>query len=562
MRRGLSIALLFLVIGSALPARAAPIHQRLYFGESQEGYLYWTVDPTDPYLPADRVTRQCGVGDDNITPDQYQICNGGTQGGRVWQLNFYPGALIHEPVTWDQAAPLRFHFDLGVEPLTPSPYTVHLAYTDGPTNIESAAATQVSPGVYEGELTVPGMIDMSNQKRLSVFSVRVRSEERGVDLDLGLKESSWIELPRPVDASALPELVAASPTSTEHVEVGERSFEFNDDRWDVVSFGTDQPLRGAGSFEIQIPERADVIVWIDSYRGPYVDNLARGGEPEDPRALWHPQAQLKRDGVQIGSYIYEAVGAVGLAPGAVTVNVNQPLWGTDGNPYSLHALLLYGPRTLSAMEWTYANEGPAAVSGRVSGTGSCGSMLEPVPISSEVTSYRVGLEWDSSNPLSKWSPSFMSALGSTQCASPGLGKEVVLVAPGERLGYVGAAVAQDAAFFSYNDTVFDMRVDYTHTPIPIVKRVTTLALSVAKTAQGSVLTATLLAGAEPVAGRTIGFTIEGILSVAETDGAGLATLVTDHKLRNGDVVTASFAGDGLFEPAEASVVFGPRPGRS
>lgn len=243
-------------------------------------YLYWSTDPADPELTTSTITRTCGVGTVWGIQGVSKPCLRGINVGAGYTYNTYflPASVFDQPVSWDSAAPITFHLELTVDSVLP--YTVHLTVQKGTSVVESAAATQVVPGVWEGTLTAGAPID-PNQGNL--LGIRVRTQSERVTVSLKAHGASYVQLPQAVPAHSVPDLQAQdsyqpSPSS---FATPQRSFTFNDDAWSVHSFEGTIRDGSTSALGFDLERYAEfVLAWVEAYDSPFTDDVLDGRSPD------------------------------------------------------------------------------------------------------------------------------------------------------------------------------------------------------------------------------------------------------------------------------------------
>lgn len=458
----LALTVAVLAVAAGLPAAADAGGTRLYLTSNDGQYQYWTTDPADRDLGVATARYRCPG------PPGERVCSAGA-GSRFYTV-FEPAALIDGPVTWSAADPVRFHFELTVD--TPEPYTVHAAFLDGLQFATSPAATEVSPGVWEGAITERGRWDPNKRGSLIYIFVRGPQQQVPINIDLKLAGHSWLELPDPVPARAVPELLRTSPDAAAPATYATpaRTFWFNDDQWEVTTF--DGSLSSPASFDITLPRTAETILaWVEAYDAPFTHHAARQGQVDAARLTDTPILRLKRNGAEIGAGYAQynqrgrgnnALATTRVPAGTVTLEVSQ----YDGTPsqgqtYRAYVLALYGTRTLQRMRWSYE---PAIaepfIPARAS-AGTCVNPTEPVPTTAAVTTFDVDIDWDTAGlPTAGYTVGYEPSY----CGERGIGDTVRFTVPGERVWLFTATPSRAATFVGYRDTVFTMDVRYSYAP--------------------------------------------------------------------------------------------------
>jgi len=459
----------------AVPARADheppppwPEHDRIYLMASGTEYLHWTVDPTDPELDQGLTVRTCGATRTQGVPGHSKPClTGGLGLDRTHNLYFAPASLLETPFSWSAADPLRFHFELEVE--ASQPYTVHGVLQLGAGLATSEPATEVAPGVWEGAITSGAPF---GNAPVEYVGVRVASQSPSVTMRIKTGGESYLELPQTVGAKAVPDLLredvyAPEPTS---YASSTRTLRFNDDAWQAWTFTGD--AGEVATFDLDLPAPAVALVaWAELYDSPFLYDVRRGRPADARRGLDGVAVRLLRDGEEVahgaGPYIGEGIGsmaATGIGTGALGLEVSGLDQTDDPLPYEAHLVAVYGDRTLASMRW----RSPADYDFRIPSIASCPAAIEPFPVTPEVTTFHVDLDWDTAAAgVPSWTLRYdMPGVGAFPCSEGGTGDNVRFTVPGERVWYVGGTPAYDSLHVSAFDTVFDFEVRYAYTPPP------------------------------------------------------------------------------------------------
>jgi hypothetical protein len=471
---GLAVGLVIALIG---PATAGPSYQRLYYMGAETDYLYWSVDPSDPELGSATISRTCGLGTVWGIQGVSKPCLRGINPGSGYTYNMYflPASALGAPVSWDAANPLKFHLELTAE--SPVPYTVHLTIQKGTSVVESPAATQVSPGVWEGTVTSGAPID---PLQATLLGVRVRTLSERVTMQLKARGASYIELPQAVPAHSVADLQAQdsyqpAPSS---LTTGQRSFTFNDENWSVQTFEGTLRDGSEQGFAFAMGRDAEfVLAWVEAYDSPFTDDVLDGRSPDSRKLTDSMTMELRQNGdvVETGGNPFggqrgmDALGVMDLPAGDVELRVKGTA-RSQGYPYKAYVLAVHGARTLRSMRWTFTENGgidPLPAS-RLPVAGVCPASVEPVPVTSEVTTYSADIDWESHGlPPPRYTLRFqLPGVGDFPCSEAGTGDRVRFTVPGERVAYLGATPAYDATFYPPWDVVFRMEVRYTYSPPP------------------------------------------------------------------------------------------------
>lgn len=471
-RAGTVIAVVLVAVAAAAPAgEAATARSRLYLMADDDHNQYWSVSADDPELGVTAARWVCP----NRAQQPSRRCASSTNWG--WYTTFSPGSVLDEKVTWTPEDPVRFHLELDVGvPADAEPYSVHVGLQEGLTVTASAAATEVAPGVWEGELTERGSWSSARGSHVYVMIGGVRRIDTSIELGLGGR--SWIDLPNPVPGRSVPDLLAASPTAPEPLRFSTpaRTVWFNDANWEVVSFEGD--LRSTQTYEIALERTAAIALgWVEVNDAPFVHHLVRERDADAARMTDTPLLRLLRNDAEVAVGAVQrnqhgrgsgSVAATSVQPGTLALEVSE-LGPTpsQGSAYTAHVLLVYGERTLSRMRWRYE---PAItepfIPARAAGGGTCINRSEPVPTTRAVTTFSLDLDWDSVGlPTARWTPAHDYPNGmSISCGERGNGDGIRMTVPMERVWLFSATPASDATFVAYRDAVFEMDVAYAYAP--------------------------------------------------------------------------------------------------
>lgn len=457
--------------GAAADPADWPEHRRIYLGAADSQHAYWTVDPDDPELSLARLVQDCGLAEHQNPAAPHKPCFSGFSGNTgeyAYTTYFMPGSLFRESPAWEPSAPLRFHLEMDVDAL--AEYEVSLVLQQGTSLWESSAATEVAPGVFEGELTAR---PLPFNDSVNLFGVRVRTTSSRLVSDLALRGVSWLELPVPVAGRSVPGLMvedAYRPAPTSFA-AGTRGFTFNDARWDAWSF--EGEFGDTATFDLSLPEQAETVVaWIDLFDSPFVHDVVRRGSADHRKLVEGGAVRLLRGGEEVarsaGPFIGQGTGglaALEVAGGDLTLEASRLGLTDDTIPFTAHVVATYGDRTLRSMRWRELGQAMF----RMPAVASCPGASEAVPVSDEVASWRVDMEADSESVgLPAWTISYaLPTVGDFPCGEDAGGDWVRFTIPGERVAYVGPAPAEHGAFASAADAAFDWEVRYTYTAPPV-----------------------------------------------------------------------------------------------
>lgn len=451
----------------AAPATAAGATEptrRLYLLGAEGGRLYWSADPTDPELDERAVTRRCGTVQVAHQMATAVRCYGagapGESGSREW---FAQGTVLGEPASWSPARPLRYHIE--IDATTMDPLKVGLIVDSTPTFVESEPLLPKSPGVFEGTVTTPGTIDPAVA---TFLGLEYRSTSESLVFDLLLRGRSWIELPDPVPAHGVPQLIAAdtyAPTPSAY-ESATRELWFNDGDWQAWSFTGDtaEPRH----FDVDLDRPAAILLaWAEGFDRSFFEEVERGEQP-DTRRLWGSlELHLSAGGAPhvwsgggYGGQGTAAAAVVDAPAGPVEVAVEGYGGVTSELPYTVHVVAIHGQRTLDAMSWiTFAG-----THWRWPVLAACVPPNDPVPSTAAVRSFTVDLDATTASiGRPAWTLAYdIPEVGYFPCAEEGARDWMRFTLPRTHVWRFGPTGTRDAIFTSYADSTFHMTVRYTY----------------------------------------------------------------------------------------------------
>ncbi|MFN2544422.1 MAG: hypothetical protein ABR600_07615 [Actinomycetota bacterium] len=457
-----------LLVASLLPAQAGAAdrsYSRAYLMADEGNEYYWSVDPDDPELSVGTISVQCG-GTVWGTPDAKPCLHGTDINNKqnIFALFFLPATLFDAPTAWTSAEPIRFHLALHVT--SPLPYTVHFGLQEGVAQLESDPATETAPDVWEGTLAKPGKIDGS---AFVMPYVRIRTLSPVVAFDMKTAGRTWFDLPHATPGHSVPELLSRSTYHPEaqSFSTPQRSFTFNDSQWKVETFTGD--LTVARSFDISLDRDAEFLyAWAEDYESPLVYDLAKGRSPESRKATEGLTLELAQNGERLD----RTTGSPGkgsttssapdVPAGAAQLTVT-PVGTQASSAYKAYVLEVFGPRTLASFRETFTADTMRAVT-----IATCPAGTEPVPVTEEVTTFSVDLDWDTVAPgLPKWTLRYgLPGVGDFPCGEFGTGDRMRFTYPTDQVWWMGATTSQDSMTVSHFDTVFELKVRYAYTPLP------------------------------------------------------------------------------------------------
>ena len=459
----LVVASLVLMLHPGLAAGEQQTYEKAYLLADTGDYLWWSTNAAEDGADLRLVERRCpelpwGPGS--------KPCLLGASGPetRTFSLWFGQRVRVDETVSWNQANPLRFRFALQVDSPVPNP-VVRLAYTNGSPQIESAPATEVAPGIWEGTMTAAGALSPGDRGQLGV---RVSYTGAGAAvLRLRTDGSSWIAFPRPVQARSLTELKQASPDAStpQSVQIGRKTFRFNDANWELHSFTGD--LAQARTFTATVARPATAVFgWVETGRNPLLHAVVRDGEPDTTPLGPYSRTNLVMNGEVLGRGVgNEEMGDSATAhdvPAGPLELLVETTGDAGSDPYQAHVLVVYGQRTLQSYRTRFSITSAA----RVPVTATCPAAREAIPVSAAVTAFRVELDWESVIPNQRWVPRYSMPEGDYPCGESGTGDAITFVNIPSTTFWFGATTSKDTLMASYRDTVIDAQIRFWYEPAP------------------------------------------------------------------------------------------------
>lgn len=442
MRRLVTAVLVLLMVA---PAAAAADVERLYFLAGPGGTEYYSSDPDDPEAPRGTLSGGCSFVI-AATPD------------RLCQLTFAPAVALDAPLRWSAAAPLRFHLELEGSTLTESRVSIFVQSMGQ--QYESPPATQVRPGVWEGELTGgPGTVDPA---AMTMLGIRLRAAD-ATRLTARLRGRSWIELPEPITGRSVPELLAAdpAPTAPGSYVTPERRFTFSDGDWSAQSF--DGNLAQDAMYSVTLPAAATAVyAWAEHDRGPVVHAAASGRAPDSRMVTDIPVVAIKHNGQFLGKGGAFSQAAASVPAGTVQVWVTRSALtrSAQSKPYRLHVVAVHGERTLRTLRWRTVILG----SFTAPGISNCPHTFDPLVVPAAATTFSVGLTWSSPNPVPRWGLTYdLPTVGSFVCGETASDQQVRFVLPRvTRVHLFEPRIVTGGVSVSVSDTVFEFEARLTY----------------------------------------------------------------------------------------------------
>lgn len=443
---------------------------RINFLAADTGYLYWSPDASDPELTEPSVTRTCGIPPTYSTPDAAPCLTGieATTGFFTHTLFFTPAALLDEPLAW--LPPDLPRFRIAVSSALAIPSTVHLVIQNGTAQLESSAAVEVSPGVFEG--VMPESTPLDRTKTLQ-FGVRVRTRASRFGFTVTTGGASFIDFAAPVAMRSVPELLAAVPAASGSLETPQRRFDLNDGEHSLHRFPGDLVTTRRFSIQLETPTPV-VYAWVESFVDPFIADTVRSGEPDVRRLRDTPVISLFHNGERITGGANSAgikgrgmdtVAAVGLGSGLLTLEVG-PSTSSVGGSYVAY-ILTAGERTISRIRWQASPvDNEPYVTNRMPGLAICPAAGEVIPVTSSVTTFNLDVDWETVNPMpgERWTLRYtLPDVGTYGCGEAGMGDHVRFTMPQRsRVWWVGAVPPRDTMMISLRMTTFtyDVRLAY------------------------------------------------------------------------------------------------------
>ena len=479
MRRRLSLCLFMilpLIVAVAGPGAAAeppPRYDRIYLLGGEGEFMHWGVDPTDPELDEPTLTRYCGVRKLSGVPGQTTPCLMGISPPTLnFSLFFHPASLLEEPISWSAAAPLRFRIAATID-TAGVPYTFHFLFQKGLSQVVSPAATETSPGVWEGTLAAgaPLLPETTN-----LLGVRVITQAPAATIRLGAAGQSYVAFPESFAARSVPDLIAGDtyrPARRSFMSAT-HTFRFNDAEWTAASFqGELGPTR---RFSMDLPRDARTLfAWVEVFESQALHELRRSGSLDRRKLDQGASVTISRDGeiiehsgsgVGVAGIGIESMATIDVTAGPLDISVDavseEP---EDSMPFKVYVLATHGDRTLRGFRAKFQN----SRSTRSPAAGVCPPPSVSVPTTLEVRSFRMDLDWDTEAiGYAGWTPRYeLPGVGEFACAESGNGDGLRLtVPPRGEVWRIGATPAHENTFVSVADTVFALDVEYVYTPPP------------------------------------------------------------------------------------------------
>jgi hypothetical protein len=443
--RAVSVVLAALLLLPAAPAAAdGSTADRLYLLNAPGDTAYYSTDPSDPEATGGSLSQRCNI---FLNPTTTRLC----------QFTFMPAVQLEAPLTWSPSAPLRFHAEL--TPQAPADFTVTFFVQSGTSQFETPAATQVSPGVWEAELTAAGAAPLN---LVTGLGVRVRATGPTVAMVLRTRGRSWVDLGRAVPAKSVPQLLAQSPVATDPntYTTRERTFRFADRSWTAWQFSGD--LRQNRTFDLALPTTANALyAWIEHDDGPALRAVA-GGRTPDARWLSDvPSVRIMRGGTPIGDGGGDSRAAMVVPAGPLQIAVDRSPAAQD-KPYVVHVVAVHGERTLQSLRWR-ANYSPTVQAGIVA---ACPHTFEPLVVPAAVSTFSVGVSWSSLDPTDRFALAYdIPTVGSVVCGNNTTDTAVRFVVPrAARLWLFEPRITTQQPNASAYDVEFEFEANLAYAP--------------------------------------------------------------------------------------------------
>lgn len=444
MRKVLVSMIVVALLASAgvAPVRATgPDSDRIYLLSTDGKRAVYSPDAADPELAGGGLNQRC-----NNTLSAELFC----------QFTFWPGATWGQALVIGPDRPLRFHLALKATAATTP--AVHLFIQQG-IQVESPPAQEISPGIWEGEITTP-MITQLDQALL--FGVRVRASRPTVAMEMQTAGRSWIQLPEAMPIASTRDSLQAAPPATapSFLQTDQRRFDFNDQDWQVWQFTGEATAERTFSVPLVRPATS-LYAWTETADAPLLHDVSRGRPPTATYLTDIPSVVLSQGGVSIGDGGSRNRAARNVPIGAIAARIT-PGPQARGVPYTLWVVAIHGERSLAAMRWQGA--AAAALNGAMVAT--CPHTFEPVVTSRLVQTFHVDIDWSSDNPTSRWSPSYdYPTVGSVVCGNDGSDDDVRITFPADRIWLFDPALTRETPAASAFDTVLTWQVRFTYAPL-------------------------------------------------------------------------------------------------
>jgi hypothetical protein len=425
----------------ALGAAKAPAVKRLYLMSTDGGHAAYTSDLRDGHLQGPDLAQRCTV---FLNPTPTRLC----------QNTFVPGVRWNAPLQVGPGAPLTFDVDLDVE--SASAPTVTFFLQVGGQQHESAPATQGADGRWRGAVTAAVTVPTS---AVPLFGVRVRATGATVAMELRTGGRSWVDLGRATSLQSVPQLQAvdAVAAQTTHVTPA-RQFGFADRQWQAFAF--DGSSAAATTFGLTLPKPAVAFyAWIEGGRRPVVHDATRGRAPRPQSLTDVPSLSVVAGGAAVGDGSGDSRAVRSLKAGPIELKVT-PSAAARGEPYRVHAVAVYGPRTLRTlrMDVSYSTALRAGV------VNACSHSFDPVVVPETVSTFSVDLDWSSDKPDDRWALAYdYPGLGAVVCGHAEAEDQMQFtVPPASRIWLFEPRPANGTVAASAYDTVFSYDVRFTY----------------------------------------------------------------------------------------------------
>jgi hypothetical protein len=466
--------LLAVLSGTAATAttESIPQYQRAYLLSDDGLFSYWSFDPDEITANTRRMTRTCPA------TAQWNPCYGGADGERYWQFAFNPHSVLEQAATWNAERPLRYHLEMEVD--IPVPFSVRVGVLSFTQGIQfSGPATEVAPGVWEGSITAPNSLSTTSSKQLAIritYTDPPTGPAAPVTIDLQTGGRSYVELPDPVPAWSLTDLVGENPMlPASSFKTALRELTFNDSEWEAFEFQGD--LAQAREFTAHLPRKAvGVMGFVEGFSEPLLHDLIRNGHAAPEQLTDAPITSLQMNGNVIASGANsttenagrgtDSAAATNVGPGDLTLRVARNNYAQTSFPYKAYIVAIYGERTLRSYRAEYAVRNSIQTPQvRTPAAGACSHFSERVPVSASSRAISAEIDVDTVNPAQRWTLAYgQPGLAFYPCGESGTGHSVTVTKQSGALVFDSGVTLANGGVVSYHnrDAVIDelVRVYY------------------------------------------------------------------------------------------------------
>jgi hypothetical protein len=459
MPRFVWFVLVALVCLLAPPAVGAEASNRVFLMAGPNDTWIWSTDLTDPAAQEAQASWGCKAGPNGVSTVP---CTTMQSGATAYHVPFAQGAALEAPVTWTPSTAPTFHFELDIL-LTQGTASVSMYMTNANKTWESLPATEVSPGVFEGRLSVAGSLDPSAPTSIRTV-VRVNGHFRGYSVKT--RGASYVDFGTPLQAKAFPQLISESTYAPQPTVFSSMDhwFTFNDANWTVI------PFEGNTSTLKRIPfslshKAAAVYAYLDDWSSPLVHRTVRRQQPDGRTLLTNPILTIFKDDVEEARGP-RSVATAALPAGDYVLQIERPPLenGTVQSdiPYQGYLLLVHGERTLASMRTQFPPSVVAQWMTPVTHNGP--PQTESLVVPEQATTMAFDLSVDAVDPIPRQWYVYYSIYG---YAGGGARDGARTVVGGAGAGRFTAAPTTDQLVLSSQDMMFDLTLSYTYTPPPV-----------------------------------------------------------------------------------------------